>query len=348
MATKRKSKRRLVADEYRKKMYRLENAELARLAARYEKSLKAMERELVALQKRWETALVAQEDVSVDVLLKQARIHRLTEAMMRELAAWEKDAPVQFKRVKTLAVRIGNESAGALVEATNAGYAGITGTLDAAVVHEITAALSNGSPLDSLLKGLAKGSVERAKNTITDGIIRGRNPRVVARELRSQLRAPYYRAERIARTEMMRAYREATRQSYIKSGVVTGWRWDASLGGCCGACAGMHGTFHPLDEEMESHPNCRCAMTPETVSWSQLGAEGVDTSEFDPEAERDAYFDDISLEEAQRRFGQEKGQLLYDGTISVQDLPKRTENAEWGGMIREATTKEALANAAKR
>jgi len=57
--------------------------------------------------------------------------------------------------------------------------------------------------------------------------------------------------------------------------VVIGWRWSASLDSLvCGFCLAMHGTEHGVDEEMITHPgNCRCAKSPITQSWSDLGFE---------------------------------------------------------------------------
>jgi hypothetical protein len=50
------------------------------------------------------------------------------------------------------------------------------------------------------------------------------------------------------------------------------WVWSASLDGkVCAFCAAHHGGKHPIDEEMVTHPNCRCAQSPVTPSWADLG-----------------------------------------------------------------------------
>ena len=51
----------------------------------------------------------------------------------------------------------------------------------------------------------------------------------------------------------------------------SGWRWQAALtGNTCPVCISMHGSIHPVEEEMESHINCRCCSVPVTKSWEEL------------------------------------------------------------------------------
>lgn len=81
---------------------------------------------------------------------------------------------------------------------------------------------------------------------------------------------------------MLNAYRGASLESYrANSDVVEKWRWTASLSaGTCIACLEMDGEVFDLDEEMESHPNCRCVPTSITKSYSTLlGALGIDDTE---------------------------------------------------------------------
>src|SRR5690606_16788234 len=74
------------------------------------------------------------------------------------------------------------------------------------------------------------------------------------------------------RTEILNANREASRFTMQQnSNVVAEWVWYASIGTCCGACLAKHGHTFPLDQPMQSHPSCRCAMVPRTDSWADLG-----------------------------------------------------------------------------
>lgn len=100
---------------------------------------------------------------------------------------------------------------------------------------------------------------------LRDGLALGRNPRRIASAMRRVAAGtdgadplPLSRARTIARTEAMRAYREASRATYAANdALVSGWVWIAGLDRrTCGSCIAQHGSEHPHDEVMATHPNC--------------------------------------------------------------------------------------------
>jgi len=79
------------------------------------------------------------------------------------------------------------------------------------------------------------------------------------------------RAERIAATEVTRAFAEGNRQAYQDSGVVQEWEWrtaeDEKI--VCPICGGLNGKRRRLNEPFDlnisgppAHPNCRCWAVP--------------------------------------------------------------------------------------
>jgi SPP1 gp7 family putative phage head morphogenesis protein len=78
------------------------------------------------------------------------------------------------------------------------------------------------------------------------------------------------RAERIAVTEVTRAFAEGNRQAYQESGVVEEWEWstanDEIVCPICGALNGKRRRMgEPFDRnivEPPAHPNCRCDVRP--------------------------------------------------------------------------------------
>jgi SPP1 gp7 family putative phage head morphogenesis protein len=138
------------------------------------------------------------------------------------------------------------------------------------------------SPLHRLLAGIAPQAAEAAGNVLVQGIILGKNPYDVAVDLRKVLGEALSRALRIARTEVLRAYREATRETYrANADVVKGWIWHSACDDhTCVACWVMHGTHHSLDERLDDHPNGRCSALPLTKSWEEIGKQyGIDLSD---------------------------------------------------------------------
>src|SRR4030095_12680785 len=114
----------------------------------------------------------------------------------------------------------------------------------------------------------------------------GRGPRAVAQEIREGLNGNLTRALKIARTETIRAYREASHRTHQEnSDVLEGWIWLSALNSrTCRACIALHGTFHTLDERLKGHVNCRCSQIP-AVKGVGLGIEkGVEWFRKQPAA----------------------------------------------------------------
>lgn len=85
------------------------------------------------------------------------------------------------------------------------------------------------------------------------------------------------RAERIAATEVTRAYAEGNKIAYQESGVVAGWEWRTAADEIrCPTCKGLEGArrfigqqFIPGVTQPPAHVNCRCWVVP----WLGEGTE---------------------------------------------------------------------------
>jgi hypothetical protein len=67
-------------------------------------------------------------------------------------------------------------------------------------------------------------------------------------------------ASTIIRTALYDAYRSTAIATY-QINEIKHWIWRAEAG-ACKFCASMNGTIHPITENFESHPNCRCNAEP--------------------------------------------------------------------------------------
>lgn len=121
---------------------------------------------------------------------------------------------------------------------------------------------SNGSPLQTLFVGL--GNADAIVNDLAYNLAAGINPRVAARMMRTRYAVPLQRALRINRTEMLRSYRAASMDTYrANAPLLDGWIWlSAADSRTCPACFAMHGTFHPLDKDLNDHVQGRCTAVP--------------------------------------------------------------------------------------
>jgi SPP1 gp7 family putative phage head morphogenesis protein len=223
---------------------------------------------------------------SLDALL--VRIGELQEvggAATPAMLAQEERYRVLLQQIEeemiTLAATAGNATSaaqGAGIAATQAALPGVARAtmgaapagaslpwveLPATAVEALVGFASDGSPLSDLFRAIGPDLSQGATQALVDGIAGGWNPRETASAMDAVLNVGRARAENIARTETMRAMREASRQSYEQNGdVVDGWIWHSALGTrTCPACWAMHGTEHPSSERLAGHQQCFVAGT---------------------------------------------------------------------------------------
>lgn len=111
------------------------------------------------------------------------------------------------------------------------------------------------------MKGLSASMVTGMRRELVDGLIQGKNPKVIARNLTKNVGIHKTRAERIARTEIIRAHAEGQLDSLEKMGVASigvQAEWSATAG-ACELCAPLNGVVMSIAEArglIPRHPNC--------------------------------------------------------------------------------------------
>lgn len=98
---------------------------------------------------------------------------------------------------------------------------------------------------------------------LQSGLISGKNPRVLARELKAKFNASTHNAERLMRTELARVQTDAQKQSFERNGFEM-YTFIVN-GGCCPICEGLSGKHFKVAKMMPGtnappmHPHCRCS-----------------------------------------------------------------------------------------
>lgn len=98
---------------------------------------------------------------------------------------------------------------------------------------------------------------------LQSGLIQGKNPRVLAKEIRNKFDVSKSNAERLMRTELARVQTEAQKQSFERNGF-TQYTFHA-LGDACPICRVLNGKHFKVKDMMPGenaspmHPNCRCS-----------------------------------------------------------------------------------------
>ena len=208
--------------------------------------------------------------------------------------------------------------------------------------------LDNGSPLFKNLQRLGPDVAALVADKLREGIILGYNPRKVARIIRDATGQGLTWSLTTARTANLWAYRSASLANYrANSQVVSGWVWWTALDDrCCMGCISQHGSFHTLEETLNGHHSCRCAMLPQTKSYAELGLPGV--TEEPPSYETGEAWFKGQPETAQRDL---MGPAMFDawraGEFAFGDLSVPYTDDTYGEMRRAASLKDLLGERAK-
>lgn len=124
---------------------------------------------------------------------------------------------------------------------------------------------------------------------LQSGLIQGKNPRVLAKELQVKFGQSQYNAERLMRTELARVQTEAQKQSFVRNGFKE-YTFLTNTG-CCAACAALNGKHFKVIKMMPGenappmHPNCRCSTaayedSAEYEKWIDFLDKGGTTAEY--------------------------------------------------------------------
>lgn len=104
----------------------------------------------------------------------------------------------------------------------------------------------------------------RLNQLLQTGLIQGKNPRVLARELQKTFNSSVFDSERLMRTELARVQVDAQLKSFEENGF-THYEFIANSG-CCDACQGLNGKHFEVKKAMPGentppiHPHCRCSV----------------------------------------------------------------------------------------
>lgn len=177
---------------------------------------------------------------------------------------------------------------------------------------------------------------QRMKAQLIRGQVVGANPNDTARRIIQQTGDEFHgglvRATRIARTETLDAHRTADHLAAEKNaGITDGWEWLATLDArSCGACISMHGQRFPNEEPGPAgHQNCRCTRVQVTKSWAELGFTGIEDTGIDLEAQRNAWFHNLTDVTQRQILGPGKYDLWQTNQIGWDDLAKRVDTPGW-------------------
>lgn len=172
------------------------------------------------------------------------------------------------------------------------------------------------------------------------GLIQGKNPRVLARELEKYVLGDAkggarFNAERLMRTELARVQTEAQKQSFERNGFEQ-YTFLANSG-CCDLCKDKDGDHFKVKDMMPGenaaplHPNCRCSVaayedSDEYEAWLDFLEKGGTTEEYNRLKEEEKQYLRNNLPKAY------KDTRSVGAVISEQELAEIMKFAESKGV----------------
>lgn len=259
--------------------------------------------------------------VGLELLLNDVRYRTLLVQLTQELEGYTEYAERAIEaRQRTLArLGLAHSAEAIALQGVSAGFS----RLPVEAVEYMVGLAGNGSPLRALLVATWPDSADRLTQALVNGIALGYNPRKTAQEMAHGATGSLDRMMVIGRTETLRVYREASRQSYLRSGVVSGYRrLCAHDSRVCPACLLDEGTLYDLAEQMPEHPQGRCTAVPVV--------EGVPQPKWLAGAD---WLEQQSPATQRSILGQGRYDAWQNGDFDLRDLPRVVQNVVWGPSL---------------
>ena len=294
------------------------------IARLYKAAQKSIETELQRVLAKIAAARAIGQEVTQHWLVTEARLGLLLQQIEGQTHRFALDASAVAEKAQAANVARGTADAYGAMQAA-AKYAGIDAAftrLPATALEHLAGFLSDGAPLERLFRELGPQAAKLGGEALFDGVAQGKGIKSIARDVREATGVSRNRAQLIARTESLRAYRSATLESYqANAQTVQGWRWLCSFSvRTCVFCIAQDGTEHPSTEQMATHPACRCCQ--EAVL--------VGTAEGEPRKTGSEWFGEQDAETRASILGPVKAALYDEGKIGLSDLVETGTNAKWG------------------
>lgn len=324
-----------VIASYRKLLLQHEDQATSSLNTAHAHTVQKIQPHLDKLTKQIGDAQASGKPVPLHWLYEQNRLANTKAIISGQVNQYGGLAKVTTIGLKKTGAQLGVQSGKAQLEATVPEQTPSSfGVPSQGAMESIVGANQKGSPLAELFDGFGAEAADRVGKILISAVTMGDNPRKIARDIADALDISRARALTIARTEMLRAYREAALETYrANDDVVEGWLWMSALDArCCSACIAMHGTVHDLSEDLNGHPNCRCTKSPR-----------VKGSGFDPLRGSD-WFDNQSEATQRQILGSKAAYDAYSDGASLSDFVGKSSDPDWGNSVYQKSAKDVSTN----
>lgn len=335
-----------ITNQYRQQLLAREATAVHALEQSYAHTLATIQPQLNKLYKEISDKQANGEDVPLSFLYEKKRLETLKALIQRSINQYGALAQMQTGQLQHIGATLGQQSAQAMLQASKPpSVKWAFGVPSQEAIHNIVGVTQAGSPLADLFSGFGEEAASKAGQALITGVSLGWNPRQIAPQVQQALGISRNRALTLCRTEMLRSYRSMQLSNFqANSDILSGWLWQSALDSrCCAVCIALNGTAHSLDEDLNGHPNCRCARIPKVRDWSEiLSGTGVDTSNIpDSSLQMTSGEDWLNSQDAsvQRNVLGSKYDGWAKGNFSLQDMIGYSHSEDWGHSVYEKPLK---------
>lgn len=359
------------AEQFRQRLLRREEQVARQLVDAYAVGYRNALAQFQALNEQIRTALAAGETVTDEMLLSNQRYRLLIGNTENFLRQYSEFAALTVEQAQAQAVRQAiDDSEQLLRRALEEGVRSRAGSqavaevirdvlpdfsrVPADALQFLVGSTQEGAPLrDYFLRGsgptappLSREVVDRIRQGLFDALLQGWNPERTAQTFRQAWGVGLTRALRIARTEQLRSYREASRAVYSANGVQR-WRWMATLDErTCAACLALDGREFSINQPQQAHVNCRCTMVPVLPNMPaelRRRARAEDGRSYETfQGTGQEWFDRLPENRKIHIVGAAKYRALQAGEITLSDLVATRERPPFGEQYVEASLVSVL------
>ena len=300
----------------------MESAATQQMANRWLMVRNALDDKINEVAREIASLTEAGKEVTQAWLNEQAYYRALLEQADNQIAKYAGWATKYTEQQVLDSIAMGIDQATGTLQATRTSGMTYFKGLPTPQIESIQAITMRDAPLGQLFQNIYPTGV--LNNPITDalmsGLSQGMPMRGIAELMSHAVNMPFERSLLIARTEVNRAHRSSSLQTYQEFDVPY-YRRIASRGHACFSCTLLDGTLYSSHQALDDHPNGACQMVPV-----------LDPDDPSTDWEHgDKRFEGMT--EAQQR--NIMGNNYYDawkrGDFQLQDAVVIRQNPIWGG-----------------
>lgn len=331
-----------IAQQFRADLLARDDASRNRLLQAYWGVYRRLKADLDVLTLQIEEARAKGEIFSPSWLYRQERYQTLVNQVYKEITILSRGVAAEVEQRQGAEIARGLRDSATLMAAAarDGGLVGVNfAQLPATALEYLVGTLGDGSPLMKGLSALAPHAKEEVRRALVEGLAAGEGPRAMAARMRDALGGNADRAYLIARTESLRAYTEAQRESYRANQDILKpqWQWVCSLSArTCAACLALDGKIFELERPMPRHPACRCTTVPVLKGLPPLErTTGAQWFKAQPDA-------------VKRQIIGKRGFELYQaGKVDLPDFVGERHSHDWGTSTFQRSLRQIEAGEAK-